>query len=139
MPENIESQAADLILGNSKDGDKFSIRILGITVKLHIRPLTTRQIICISRHLAKIADIDPDKEMFPEMINRTCDLSHVCKAIAVATGSRIPFLSKIIESQADTSDLATLMQMIRKQSNAERFFFTMILAKGMNQMKKIQE
>lgn len=139
MSENIESQAADLILGKEVEGEKFSIKFLGITLKFQIRPLTTRQLIRVSKYLSQITEIDQDKEMFPEMIKRSGELKHVCKAIAIATGSKIPFLNKIIEKQADIEDLFALINIIRKQSNPERFFFILMLARGMNQLKKKEE
>lgn len=139
MAENIEAQAADLILGKETEGEKFSIKLLGFTLKFQIRPLTTRQFIEISKHLSKIVGIDQDKEMFPEMVKRSGDLKHICKAVAIATGSEMPFLSRIIESQADIEDLYSLMNIIRKQSNPERFFFILMLSRGMNQLQKREE
>ena len=139
MKENIESQAADLILGSGKDGDKFRLIVLGITLKLKISPLTTHQFIEISKHLSRVSLVDQEVYMFPEMVQRSGELKHICKSIAIATGSRIPFLHKIIEYKADIEDLYTLMQIVRRQSNPERFFFTMTLARGMNQLKKTQK
>lgn len=131
----MEVQAANIILGLSGVSDRFTIRWCGLRFRMKIRPISVRGVIQISRELAKLKDVDFDANMFPEAMAKAENLKHICRAIAIATGTRFPGIIARMLTNIDLKDLRTLWDAVEKQTDPKHFFFIMVSAKGLNQLK----
>lgn len=133
----MEKQAADIILGITPPGDRFTIRYLGIPFRLQIKLLTTEQLIRVSKEICKIGDIEEsDETMFQALMKHVADAEHICDAIAIATGTRfVRVVSRAIK-RLPLKDIQVLFNIVRKQSDPSAFFFIMTSAKSLNLMKK---
>jgi hypothetical protein len=137
--ENIPVESANVLLGISGPESNFIIRWCGINLKLKIKPITVRQLIGISKEIAQIRDIDGKNDMWPEMINKSPDMKYICNAIAISTGTRfVKIVSRAI-SKLDLQHVERLFKIVRVQSDAQRFFFIILSARGTNQLEKKQE
>jgi hypothetical protein len=136
----MESQAANIILGQTGPADRFKLKYGWFTFNLRIKPITARQIIEISGEVAKIRDIDAEKELFPALVEGAFDIRYIAKVITIATGTRFRKIVTRAILKLPLKDIQTLFGIVRKQSDAEVFFYIIISAKGrMNLMKKKQE
>jgi len=127
----MEREISNIILGVAGPEDRFILKFGWFKFKLSIKPITARQLIAISGEIGQIKGINQDKEMFPEMIERAEDLRHICNSIAIATGTRFRGIVAKGVSKLNLKDILTLFKIIKKQSDPEVFFYTLILAKGM--------
>lgn len=134
--QNIEKEAAKLVLGTKDESDKFWIEFLGFKIPLSIPLQTAKQVVKTSYYGSLMSEIDEQGELFPELIKNSKNINLQCKAIAVATRSKIPFLWRIIRAKATLSEINTMYKMVRVKSDPEAFFFTMGLVKGMNKFRK---
>jgi hypothetical protein len=134
-----EVEAANVILEQSGEGDKFKIRYGALRLNLSIRPVTVRGLIKISREVAQIGEIDPEMSSFQAQMTNAHSLKYICNAIAVATGSRFTKIISRAISKLELKHIQTLWAIVIKQSDPSSFFFIMVSAKGMNQMKKQQQ
>lgn len=133
-----EAEAANVILGEAGEGDKFNLKYGIFKFRLSIRPVTARDMIRISREVSQIGgEIDMNEAIFPQAIEQASGLKYVCRSIAIATGTPyVKIVSKAI-SKLQLSDILKLWNIVVKQSDPSSFFFIMISAKGMNKLKKI--
>lgn len=134
-----EVDAANIVLGSSGDGDKFVIKYHGLNLKLQIRALNTRTIILISREIAQVPEITADNDIFPTIVGNADSLKHICRAIAYSTGTRFVGLVTAAIEELELKHIQTLWKIVIKQSDPSSFFFIMVSAKGMNQLKTNKE
>lgn len=131
----MQEQVANVILGVAGPSDTFVLRYGWFKFKMSIKPLTARQIIEISGQLSKIKDINAENEMFPGLIEGSPDLKYVCRAITIATGTKLRALVNRAILGLPLKDINTLLSIVKKQTDCELFFYTIILAKGLNRLK----
>jgi len=137
MKEEIES--ANIILGEAGEAKEFRIKWGWLRFNLRIKPITTKQLILISRELSNVTELNPDQDAFPEILNNAESLFYISRAIAIATGTR--HVKIVAEAIRDLPliHLKTLFTTLIKQSDPESFFFIMISARGMNKLKKKED
>ena len=126
----MEREISNIILGQAGTQDRFILKFGWFKFRLSIKPITARQLIDISGEIGQLKAIDLDKEMFPEMMERTGDLKHISNSIAIATGTRFRRIVARGILKLDLKDILTLFKIVKKQSDAEVFFYTLIIAKG---------
>lgn len=132
----LDKRATDIILGDLGCGDSFTIKYLGMKFRLRIRELTTKRLIKISYHLSQLKDLqDGDESKFQALMEHISDAKHICRAISVATGTRFEKIVANAILDLPPKDILTLFNLVRKYSDAEAFFFTIILAKKTSLMK----
>ena len=131
--KTLQQKSAAVILGKLGEGDKFVISFWGFKFNLEIKTLSVRNIVQISSEVSKMAQVNPDSGVFQAIMENALNLPYVCKCIAICTGSRIPFLSRIIMS-LPLKDVKVLWDLIVKNSDPEAFFFIMASAKGMDKL-----
>jgi hypothetical protein len=127
----MERQVSNIILGLSGPQDRFTLKYGWFRFRLKIKPITARQLIDISGEIGQIKSIDQDKELFPEMLERTEDLKHIANSISIATGTRFRKIVARGILKLDLKDILTLFKIVKKQSDSEVFFYILISAKGM--------
>lgn len=127
----MEREISNVILGLPGPKDRFVLKYGWFRFRLSIKPITARQLIDISGEIGQVKEIDQDKEMFPELIIRADDLKHIANAIAIATGTKFRRIVARGVLRLDLKDILTLFKIVKKQSDPEVFFYTLILAKGM--------
>lgn len=127
----MEREISNIILGVEGPQDHFVLKFGWFKFKLSIKPITARQLIDISGEIGQIKAIDQEKEMFPGMIERAEDLEHIANSIAIATSTKFRNIVAKGVLKLDLKDILTLFKIVRKQSDPEVFFYTLILAKGM--------
>lgn len=127
----MEREISNVILGESGPEDRFVLKFGLFKFRLSIKPITARQLIAISGEIGQIKAVDLDKEMFTEMMERAEDLRHICNAIAIATGTKFRQIVAMGILKLPLKDILTLFKIVKKQSDAEVFFYTLISAKGM--------
>ena len=103
------------------------------------KPITARQLIAISGEIAQIRDIDKEQEVFPALMSGITDIRYIARVIAIATGTRYKRIVTQAVLRLPLQDIHTLFAIVKKQSDAERFFFIIISAKGMIQAITKQE
>jgi len=137
MKEEIES--ADVILGEAGELKEFTIRWGWMRLKLKIKPITTNQLIRISREVCHVTELNSESYTFPEILNNSKSLYFISKAIAIATGTR--YIKIVAEAIRDLPliHVKTLWSSVISQSDPESFFFIIISARGMNKLKKKEE
>lgn len=134
MADNFSNESAKLLLGVTDSGDVFYVRFLFLNIKLSIPYQSANQIVKISRQVAKMVEPNVDGDMFSEMMRTADNLKYKCRAIAIATGSKIPFLSYLI-GRGENKDIYTLLKIVESKSDPESFFLSTKLAKGLNKLK----
>ena len=127
----MQEKASNIILGKADPGDCFMIQSGWFKFYLEIKPLTAKQVIEIAGELSKLKDVDPKSDMFAGLLEGSPDLYHVAKAITIATGSRFRQIGTRAVLNRPLKDIALMMTMVKKQSDPEVFFYTIILAKGL--------
>jgi len=127
----MESEVSNIILGIAGPADRFTIRYGWFRFRLSIKPLTVKQMIQISGEWSKIKDIDKSKDMFPGLMEGITDIKYISKVIAIATGTRFIKLIARAILKLPLKDVQALFAIVKKQCDAERFFFIIISAKGM--------
>lgn len=133
-----DAEAANVILGEAGEGDKFTLKYGIFKLRLSIKPVTARDMIRISREVCKIsAEIDMNDAMFPQMAEQAGGLKYVCRSIAIATGTPYVRLVSRAISRLSLKDIFKLWNIVVKQSDPSSFFFIMVSARGMNKMKKM--
>lgn len=136
----MQEQSANIILGLAGPGDGFTLKYGIFRFRLKIRPLNAKQLIGISKEVAKIHKIDEAKEMFPGLMDNIEDTRHLARAITIATGTRWKAIVTRAVMKLPLEDIKTLFKIVHKQSDPEPFFFTIILAKGrMNLLKQPEQ
>jgi|GEM_PF-6668143 hypothetical protein len=132
---NISIEAANLILGETGESDKFQVRFWKyLKLNLSIPYLDANTIVRISRELSKVESPNVDADMFTEMMRTAKNLKFECRAIAIATGSWFPFLSRLI-GKGKPKDIRQLLEIIKEKSDPEAFFLGIKLAKGLDKLK----
>ena len=127
----MQEKASNIILGKADPGDGFTIKYGWFKFHLEIKPLTAKQVIEIAGELSKLKDIDPKSDMFAGLLEGGPDLYHVAKAIAIATGTRFRQIVTRAVLNLPLKDIALMMTIVKKQSDPEVFFYTILLAKGL--------
>jgi hypothetical protein len=136
----MEEKAANIILGITGPGDRFTIRWIGIKFRLQIKLISTERLIKISRELCHINDTyEDDESFFNALMKNASDARYVCRAIAISTGT--PFTRMVSHAimKLPLKDLHTLFNIVQARSDARFFFLTMASAKKLNLMKKAKE
>jgi hypothetical protein len=136
----METQAANLILGVTGPGDRFTIKWCGIRFRLQIKMISTERLIKISREICKIDNTySEDESFFNALMNHASDVHYICRAIAVSTGT--PFVTLVTRAlrKLPLKDVQTLFKIVQARSDAEIFFYTIASAKKLNLMKKTKE
>lgn len=131
---NKEVEAANLLLGESS-GEQFTVIWHGIPFRYKIRPITARMLIRMSREIAMIPTPELDDIHFQAELEHANGLSHICRAIAIASGSKHIWFSSMIIEQLELKHIYTLWKTIMANSDPSSFFFIMVSAKGMNRLK----
>ncbi len=108
---------------------------------MKIKLISTGRLIRISREISKIRDVDDKEEitMFQALMEHVSDAKHICRAIAIATGT--PFVGIVTRAilKLSLADQNKLFDIVISQSDARVFFYTITSAKKLNLMKKKQE
>lgn len=131
----MQEKAANIILGKSGPSERFSIRWGFITFRLGIKPVPVKYLIEISAQLSKIKDINPEGELFPEMISNVSDLKYIARSVAIATGTRFRCIVTRAILKLPTDSLEKLFNIVIKQSDPRSFFFIIASARGVNKLK----
>lgn len=131
----MQEQVANVILGKAGPGDSFTIKYGWFKFNLEIKPLTARQVIGVGAELSKLKDINPEDEKFPALIENSSDLNHISRAISIATGTRLKRIVTRAILKLPLKDIYTLLMIVKKQTECDLFFYTIILAKGLNKLK----
>jgi hypothetical protein len=136
----MEERAANIVLGVTGPGDKFTIKWMGIKFRLQIKLISTEKLIKISREVCKIRDIyDDDETFFKALMKNGTDAKFICNAIAISTGTPfVKIISKAI-SKLPLKDVNTLFKIVQSRSDADVFFYIIASAKKLNLMKKAKE
>ena len=133
----MEQRLSNIILNEVSDADRFELRLLFFKFKLGISALSPKQLVKISREIAKCSDIvDEGQTVFQAMTENINNIRYVCNVIAIAT--RFPF-KRLLSYQLQRLPLdhiKTLTTIVIKNSDAEAFFFIMQSVKNLNVMKK---
>jgi hypothetical protein len=127
----MEKEISNIILGQAGAQDRFTLKYGWFRFYLKIKPITAKQLISISGELGQIKAIDQNKELFPEMLERTSDLKYIANSIAIATGTKFRRIVARGILSLDLKDILTLFKIVKKQSDAEVFFYILISMKGM--------
>lgn len=135
----MEKEVSNIILGIAGPSDRFRIKWGWISFYLKIKPLTARQIIEISGEISRIKDINVEQDVFPALLQGSTDLQYIARVIAISTGTKWRRIVAKAILGLDLADIGTLFMLVRKNCDAERFFFIMALAKGMNKLKSQKE
>ena len=136
----MEERAANILLGISGPGTGFTIRWCGIRFRLKIKLISTERLIKISREISKIGDINEDDgTMFQALMKHAADSKHICRAIAIATGTKFEKIVAHAILKLPLRDVQTLFHLVVSQSDPERFFFTIISARKTSLMKVKQD
>lgn len=136
----MQGQAANIILGITGPGDRFTLKYGIFRFRLSIKPLSAKQLVEISREVAKVSRLDETKEMFPGLMDNINDVRHLSRVIAIATGTRWKGIVTRAVMKLPLSDIKKLFMIVHKQSDPEPFFFTIMLAKGrLNLLKQPEQ
>jgi hypothetical protein len=135
----MEREASNIILGLSGPGDSFRIRWGWFTFRLSIKPITARQLIDISGEVGQIKDINQEREMFTALMEGITDIRFIARIVTIATGTRYKRIVTRAVLKLPLKDIQTLFAIVKKQCDAERFFFIIISAKGMTRAVMKQE
>ncbi len=126
----MEGEVSNIILGIAGPQDHFTLKYGWFRFRLSIKPLTARQMIRISGEWSRIKDIDKNKDMFPALMEGVSDLKYISKVIAISTGTRfIKVITRAILN-LPLKDIQRLFAIMKKQCDAEVFFYIIISAKG---------
>jgi hypothetical protein len=132
----MEKTVSNILLGRSESSDRFRLKWGWITFKLEIKPLTVKQLIAISSELSKVRNIKEETDMFPALMESITDANHICKAIAIATGTRhIKIVTRAIR-KLDLKDVQKLFSIVIRQSDPTPFFLTCLQIGKVNILKK---
>jgi len=136
----MERRTANILLGQSDQVDCFRLKWGWFTFNFKIKPISTRQLISISRELCQVGEFEnEDMTYFQALVEHVSDARYINRAIAIATGtSFVRIVSRMISNLPNT-DQNTLFKILIKNSDAEVFFYTMVLAKKMNILKKPEQ
>ena len=140
--ENIPEEFARIVLGKAGPGEKFWIELFGLKIPFQIRPVSGQGEVEIGMERSKLTLVNlyDDTDMFIGMMENYKNVIVFSKMIAVAalsSGWKIFLFKRIVARlirKGTNEDIAKLMAIVRKQSNAERFFFTMKLAMEFSQL-----
>lgn len=149
MKENIPEELGRIIIGKAGPAERFWIELFGIKIPFKIRPVSGQAEIEIATEQEKLTlvNISDETDMFIGMMENSRNIivfSNMIAIAALSSGWKRFFFQRItarLIRKGTNEDMALLMQIVRKQSNAERFFFTMKLAKELSRllMKKQKE
>ena len=135
----MEKRVANILLGLNDTADRFTLKWGWFTFRLKIKPISTRQLIKISKEICQIRDFeDEDMTYFQALMEHAKDAKYISRAIAIATGTKLVRIVARAISKLPNEDQNKLFQIVIKNSDAEIFFYTMTLAKKMNILKKKQ-
>ena len=126
----MQEKASNIILGKADPGDCFAIKYGWFKFNLEIKPLTARQVIEVAGQLSHLKEVDTKADMFAGLLEGSSDLNYIAKAIAIATGTKYRGIVTRAVLRLPLKDIAVLMAIIKKQSDPEVFFYTIMLAKG---------
>ncbi len=127
----MQKEISNIILGVAGPQDRFTLKYGWLRFYLKIKPITARQLIDISGELSQIREIEKDKEMFPALMSGVSDIRYIAKAITIATGTKFKWIVYRAILKLPLKDIQTLFAIVRKQCDAEVFFYTIISARGM--------
>jgi len=133
-PTVFMKEVADILLGQDAKGDRFRIKWHGITIRLSIKPISTRVLIKISKELSHVKDIDPSKDFLPEQMANAESLVYICRAIAHATQTRYPRIVTQAIYELPLKDIQALWKIVIKQCDPTSFFFIIVSTKGVNKI-----
>jgi hypothetical protein len=129
--EIMEREISNIILGVNGTQDRFTLKFGWFKFRLSIKPITARQLIDISGEVAQIRDINQDQELFPALMDSITDIRYIARVVAIATGTRYRKIVTRAVLKLPLKDIQTLFAIVKKQCDAERFFFTIVSAKGL--------
>jgi hypothetical protein len=132
----MEQEVSNIILGLSGPSDRFVLSYGIFRFNLRIKPITARQLIAISKEISQIKEVDKDNDIFPAMLEGSPDLKYISTAIAIATGTKFKKIVARTILKLDLKDIQTLFNIVRRQSDPERFFFIIAATGKMNLLKK---
>ena len=136
----MEKEVSNIILGIAGSIDRFVLKFGIFKFHLKIKPISTRQLIKISGEICKIRDFEDENiSYFQALMEHVKDAKFISRAIAIATGTPFVRIVTYAISKLPNKDQNTLFKIVIKNSDAEVFFYTMILAKKMNILKKKTE
>ena len=127
----MEREVSNILLGQTEHADHFRLKWGWFTFYLKIKPITAKQMIQISGEWSQIKNIDQMKEMFPALMEGIIDIKYISKVIAISTGTKFVRVVSHAILKLPLKDIQTLFAIVKKQCDAERFFFIIISAKGM--------
>ena len=133
-----EVDSGNLLLGLTGPGERFRVTWMGVRLHLQIRPVTVKGMIRISREIAHLGEIDESNTVFTTQMIHAGGLYYICRAIAIATGTRFVSLIARAMMGLELRHIQTLWSIVIKQSDPSSFFFIMVSAKGMNKLKTNQ-
>jgi len=132
----MNERAANIILGIDGPGYGFTIKWCGIRFRLKVKLISTERLIRISEKICKIRDIeDEGMTYFQALMEHASDTKHICKAIAISTGT--PFVRIVTRaiSKLPLRDQQTLWKLVVEQSDPEVFFWIISSAKRLSLLK----
>ena len=127
---------SNILLGKGEASDKFTLNYGILKFHLQIKPLTVKQLIAISSELSQVNEIKADTDMFPGLMASVSDARHICKSIAIATGTRFTKIVTRAVSKLSLKDIHTLFSIVVKQSDPSPFFLTCLQIGKIDILKK---
>ena len=138
--QNIEAEAARLIVGKRTKGFKIMIRHGILRLRTQIHYVSAEKVIRMAEQISMINDYDPSAPVFPELMKNAEDIRHVSRAIAIATSFPAKWLITRAINALPYADIETLWNVVKERVRGDRFFFIMESAKStLTQMKKKEE
>lgn len=136
--ENIPEESAKLVLGKAKEGYKFWVKWWFFKLRFQIRPLRTSHMPMIGDEISQMEDLNLKEDAIVEMFLKSKNYRNICNCIAIAAlyyPTRIFFFKRFIShiiSQSEPEDVQKLFELVRNQSDYNRFFFIMASAMTLN-------
>jgi hypothetical protein len=135
----MEEQVSNVILGIAGKSDRFVLKYGWFKFRLKIKPLTAEMMIRMSGEISKIKTIDKDQDVFAALMAGVPDLKHISKVIAISTGTRFIRLISRAVLKLPLSDIQTLFDIVRKQSDPAPFFFIIAKTGRLNLLKTAKQ
>lgn len=136
---SVEKQAADDLL--DKGGRRFKIGKRSYSIK----KLKAGTMLSISAQVCSMKELSSDKSLLQNLIENSGNVKQHCNIIALSILNSFfknwmyrPF-AYYLRWKLDNAEIGQLMRIVAEQLNAQDFFFTMTLTKGMNLMRKMEE
>jgi len=136
----MEKDISNVLLGIAGHSDRFLLRFGWFRFRMKISPISTNRNIKISGELCQISEFEEDGlTYFQALMKYAKDARYINRAIAIATGTRFVKIVAHMISKLPNKDQNTLFKIVIKNADPEVFFYTMVLARKMNLLKKKKE